>query len=118
MSNSMLIVQVAPAPDVTDTVTYEVPAELGDLFATLSAAKAQREAAEKIEREAKAKILGSLPDLQEGKKVVVQVNGLPVGRVALCTRRTASVAEVLAKVPDAEKMGLINESTFPRITKA
>lgn len=117
MSNN-LIVQVAPAPGVTDTVTYEVPAELGDLFATLTAAKAQREAAEKIEREAKAKILDSLPALTAGSKVVVQVDGLPVGRLSLRSRRTASVAEVLAHVPNAEELGLINESTFPVINKA
>lgn len=118
MSNNMLIVQVAPAPGVTDTVTYEVPAELGDLFATLSSAKAQREAAKKIEDEAKAKILEALPALATGKKVVVQVGGLPVGRVALRSRRTASVADVLTHLPDAEKLGIVKDSVFPVITKA
>ena len=115
MSNSMLIVQVAPAPDVTDTVIYEVPEEMGELFAALSAAKSVRMDAEKAAKEA---ILAALPPLEEGKKVVVQVAGLPVGRIALRSRRTANVAQVLLQVPDAEKMGLISESTFPVLTKA
>ena len=118
MSNNMLIVQVAPAPGVTDTVTYEVPSELGDLFATLSAAKAQREAAEAIEKDAKAKILEALPALIAGRKVIVQVGGLPVGRVALRSRRTVSVLDVLKHFPSAEGLGLVNESVFPVINKA
>lgn len=118
MSNVNVIVQVAPAPGVTDTITYEVPQSIGDLFASLSEAKAQREAAEAIEREAKAQILASLPALDIGKKVVVQVGGLPVGRLSLRTRRSVSLSDVLTNFPEAEAMGLINETHFPVINKA
>ena len=118
MSNVNVIVQVAPAPGVTDTIVYEVPQALGDLFATLSEAKAQREAAEAVEREAKAQILASLPSLEVGKKVVVQVGGLPVGRLSLRTRRNVSLSDVLEHLPNAESLGLIHEATFPVINKA
>lgn len=118
MSGINVIVQVAPAPGVTDTVTYEVPQALGDLFATLTEAKAQRESAEAIEREAKAKILSSLPALSLGKKVIVQVGGLPVGRLSLRTRRNVSLSEVVEHLPNAEELGLIHETQFPVINKA